>query len=123
MTSLFTVFMTIHLFSVAVPFIRRVLVLGADTASRLLIAYALLFMACMLLYGKLADIVGQKRLLTLEMLLFLLESSLIMSSHSFSGLLLARMLQGIGDSNVNHLSISKYSFSRNRGKSLQHGIP
>lgn len=92
--------------AVAVPVIREAFVLDADTASWIVTAYTLTYIACQPLFGRLGDVLGNRRVLLLGVACFLAGTALGILSRDLPTLLAARALQGIGGASVNPISMS-----------------
>ncbi len=121
MISTLAVILTHTMFAVAIPFIRFQYSLDADTASWLIVAYTLPFMGFMPLFGRLADALGRKTLLLSGLVIFLGGSLIIVYAGSFSGIMIGRVIQGIGSACVNPLSMSiivHHAQNHERGKAF-----
>ena len=82
--------------NVALPTIARHFNTDLPTIQWLVIAYILTITALLLPMGRLADIVGRKKVYIAGSLVFVLGADLAGSSSSLSMLILSRILQGIG---------------------------
>src|SRR5881227_3846980 len=69
---------------------------GLNHLSWVVTAYLLTSTACTLLYGKLGDLYGRKRMFQLAIIIFLLGSALSGLSQNMGQLIAFRALQGVG---------------------------
>ena len=109
------------MFVVAVPTIRTLFHLNADTASWLHIAHNLPFLAFIPLCGKLSDIFGKKNLFFFSLISYLVGTVLLLSSSSLSVILFARVIMGTGTGGIIPLSmavVSEHADSIEKGKAL-----
>ncbi len=90
------VFLNISGLSVALPTIARELGADAAQANWILLSYLLVTTALILVFGRLADIIGRHRLYLAGLALFTLATGLCALSVSPQMLIVARILQGMG---------------------------
>lgn len=91
---------TVSSLNVALPAIGTTFGLDAVTLGWVTSAYLLVAAACMLPFGRLADISGRKRIFVLGNILFALGSLLAAAAWSGSILIAARVIQGLGGAMV-----------------------
>jgi MFS family permease len=92
--------------AVAVPVIRDAFDLTADTASWIITAYTLTYIAFQPLFGRLGDVMGNRRVFLIGALCFIGGTALGIASRDLALLLAARALQGVGGACMNPLSMS-----------------
>jgi EmrB/QacA subfamily drug resistance transporter len=92
----FMVVLDIAIVNVALPSIQRDLGISADARQWIVIAYGLLLGGFLLLGGRLADLLGRRRVLQAGLVIFSLASLLAGVSGSAGLLIAARGLQGFG---------------------------
>ena len=84
--------------TVALPTMARELDVGLDALQWIVSGYFLTITAVLPLFGRLADLVGRRRVLSTGLVLFVVASLLVALSPSFPTLIAARALQGVGAS-------------------------
>ncbi len=84
------------MFSVSLPIIRDDFQIPADSAAWIATSFSLPFMILMPVYGRLSDGLGKRRLLLWSISIFTIGSFIAFSSTSMRGLIIARIIQGLG---------------------------
>lgn len=97
------------MFAVAIPSIRTTFNLDADTASWLVIAHNLPFMAFIPLFGKLGDLFGKKKLFLAGVMGYILGSVLLLTAENLSTIIISRLILGAGTAGIIPLSIAVIS--------------
>ena len=92
----FMVVLDVAIVNVALPSIQQDLGMGQDVLQWVIIAYGLMLGGFLLLGGRLADLLGRRRVLLAGLVLFTLASLLAGVSGSAEQLIGARALQGFG---------------------------
>lgn len=87
--------------SIALPEIQSGMHIGAAPAQWLISAYAIIFAGFLLLFGRLADIVGRRRIFAAGLALFTAASFVAGIAQNAELLILMRALQGLGAAAVN----------------------
>jgi len=82
--------------NVSLPTISHDFNIGTGEASRIVMSYLLIITSSLLLFGKLADRVGLKRIFIIGYIVFVAGSFLCGISHSIDTLIVSRFVQGIG---------------------------
>ena len=82
--------------TVALPTMAREFGVRLDALQWVLSAYLLTITAVLPLFGRLADMVGRKRILDAGLALFVAASAVVALSPSFTVLIASRVLQGLG---------------------------
>ncbi len=82
--------------NIALPSISSELQIDAVVVSWIPTAYLLATAACLLPFGRLADIYGRKRILTCGIFVFTIATLLVLFTSSASALIALRVAQGIG---------------------------
>jgi MFS family permease len=80
----------------AFPFITRAFSLPIPAIQWVVIAYTLTYAALMLVFGRVGDVLGYRRVFLTGSLWSTVAFVLCASAHSYSALLAARVLQGVG---------------------------
>ena len=93
---LFMIMLDNTVVNVALPSIQRELGVGLSELEWIVTGYALSFAALMLTGGKLADMVGRRRIFVLGIVVFTVASFLCGIAESSELLIGARVLQGVG---------------------------
>lgn len=104
-----TVFFSVtnaSMISVALPEIRRDFAVGPDTLSWVVTAYLIPFATGTIVYGRLGDLLGTKRMLIFGLALFAAASFVAATAGSFPMLVLARVFQGAGATAIPSLSMA-----------------
>ena len=126
-TAQFVVVLDASIVNVALPSIGRALDFTQDDLSWVVNAYTLMFGGFLLLGGRLADLLGRRRMFIAGLVLFSLASLLGGLAQSELWLILARGLQGLGAALVSPaaLSIVTTTFAegaeRNKALGRKHG--
>lgn len=84
--------------TVALPTMAREFDVGLDALQWVLLAYLLAITAILPVFGRLADMVGRKRILNTGLALFVTASLVVALAPSFAVLIASRAVQGIGAS-------------------------
>src|SRR4051812_15170165 len=120
----FMVVLDVAIVNVALPSIRTDLNFSQESLQWVITAYAILFGGALLLGGRLADLLGRRRLFVIGLLVFTV-SSLLNGLAWSEGLLIAfRSLQGLGAALLSPaaLSILTTTFREGRERNLALGI-
>src|SRR3954449_12912206 len=118
---LFMIMLDNTIVNVALPSIQRSLDLKISELEWVVTGYALTFGALMLTGGKLADLLGRRRVFVVGLLIFTLSSLACGLAGSAGVLIAARVVQGVGAALMNPatLSIITVTFpSRQRGTAI-----
>src|ERR671935_1768715 len=120
----FMVVLDVAIVNVALPSIRTDLHFSQESLQWVITAYSLLFGGVLLLGGRLADILGRRRLFVAGLVLFTVSSLLDGLAWSEGSLIAFRSLQGLGAALVSPaaLSILTTTFSEGRERNLALGI-
>lgn len=106
---------------VALPIIRDDFQIPADTTAWIATAFTLPFMILMPVYGRLSDGVGRRRLLLAGIVIFAVGTAMTVTATELAGLMIGRMVQGIGTAGIMPLGMALIStiFSADqRGKAM-----
>lgn len=106
---------------VALPIIRDDFQIPADTTAWIATAFTLPFMILMPVYGRLSDGVGRRRLLLAGIVIFAVGTTMTVTATGLAGLMIGRMVQGIGTAGIMPLGMALISsiFSADqRGKAM-----
>ncbi|WP_052366081.1 MFS transporter [Geomicrobium sp. JCM 19055] len=106
------------MFNVTIPDIAESFNLMPSQVSWVMTGYILVYAIGSVMYGKLADVIPLKRLLTIGIVLFSFGSILGFLSPNYTTLLIARILQALGGAAIPALGFiipSRY-FTHDRGK-------
>src|SRR5689334_11301014 len=95
-TAQFMVILDVAIVNVALPSIKTDLHFSATNLQWVISAYAIIFGGALLLGGRLADILGRRRMFTAGLALFTLSSLLAGFAWSESSLIAFRAVQGLG---------------------------
>jgi EmrB/QacA subfamily drug resistance transporter len=90
------VFLGISGLTVALPTVTRELGASAAQSTWILLGYMLVTTALILVFGRLADIIGRRPLYLAGLVLFAVATGLCMLAPSANWLIAARLLQGVG---------------------------
>jgi EmrB/QacA subfamily drug resistance transporter len=104
--ALFMIMLDNTVVNVALPSIQRSLKTTPENLEWTINAYFLSFAALILLGGKLGDRFGRKKIFLVGLAIFTLSSAACALSTSDTGLISARVVQGIGAALMNPLSLS-----------------
>jgi EmrB/QacA subfamily drug resistance transporter len=103
---LFMIMLDNTVVNVALPSIQRELGIGLSELEWIVTGYALSFAALMLTGGKVADMVGRRRIFVLGIVVFTVASFLCGIAESSEILIGARVLQGVGAALMNPATLS-----------------
>src|SRR5262245_33298497 len=92
----FMVVLDIAIVNVALPSVQRELHIGQSALQWVVIAYGLMLGGFLLLGGRMADLLGRRRILLTGLILFSAASLLAGMAGSAGLLIAARLLQGFG---------------------------
>src|SRR5438477_394268 len=120
----FMVVLDVAIVNVALPSIRTDLHFSQESLQWVITAYAILFGGVLLLGGRLADLLGRRRLLIAGLALFTVSSLLDGLAWSEGSLIAFRALQGLGAALLSPaaLSILTTTFREGRERNLALGI-
>src|SRR6478672_2247692 len=120
----FMVVLDIAIVNVALPSIRDDLNFAPENLQWVVSAYAIIFGGALLLGGRLADLVGRRRLFIIGLLVFSASSLLCGLAWSEASLIAFRALQGLGGALLAPaaLSLLVTSFAEGRERNLALGI-
>jgi EmrB/QacA subfamily drug resistance transporter len=120
----FMVVLDVAIVNVALPSIKTDLHFSQESLQWVVTAYSILFGGVLLLGGRLADILGRRRLFVAGLVLFTVSSLLDGLAWSEGSLIAFRSLQGLGAALVSPaaLSILTTTFSEGRERNLALGI-
>jgi EmrB/QacA subfamily drug resistance transporter len=120
----FMVVLDVAIVNVALPSIRTDLHFSQESLQWVITAYSILFGGVLLLGGRLADILGRRRLFVIGLALFTVSSLLDGLAWSESSLIAFRALQGLGAALLSPaaLSILTTTFRQGRERNLALGI-
>src|SRR6266542_1184415 len=120
----FMVVLDIAIVNVALPSIRTDLPFSQESLQWVITAYAILFGGVLLLGGRLADLLGRRRMFIGGVALFTLASLLDGLAWSEGSLIAFRALQGLGAALLSPaaLSILTTTFQEGRERNLALGI-
>lgn len=82
--------------NIAFPFITRAFDAPLESIQWVVICYVLVFSSLMLVFGKLGDLFGHRRIFGTGLVFFVVAFTLCATAESFGALLFARVLQGVG---------------------------
>ena len=123
-TAQFMVVLDVAIVNVALPSIKTDLHFSQESLQWVVTAYSILFGGVLLLGGRLADLLGRRRLFVVGLLLFTVSSLLDGLAWSESSLIAFRSLQGLGAALLSPaaLSILTTTFREGRERNLALGI-
>src|SRR3989475_5190178 len=123
-TAQFMVILDVAIVNVALPSIKSDLGFSSTSLQWVVSAYAILFGGALLLGGRLADLVGRRRLFIIGLLVFAASSLLCGLAWSEASLIGFRALQGLGGALLAPaaLSLLVTSFAEGRDRNLALGI-
>src|ERR1700745_3906655 len=123
-TAQFMVILDVAIVNVALPSIKADLGFSETSLQWVVSAYAIIFGGALLLGGRLADILGRRRLFTAGLALFAASSLLCGLAWSESSLIAFRAVQGLGGALLAPaaLSLLMTSFAEGRDRNLALGI-
>jgi len=116
----FMVILDVAVVNVALPSIKHDLHFSQESLQWVITAYSILFGGALLLGGRLADVLGRRRLFMAGVALFTLSSLLSGLAWSESSLIVARALQGLGGALIAPaaLSIVVTTFREGRDRNI-----
>src|SRR3954465_2700433 len=120
----FMVVLDVAIVNVALPSIRTALGFSQESLQWVITAYSILFGGVLLLGGRLADLLGRRRVFVAGLLLFTVSSLLDGLAWSETSLIAFRALQGLGAALLSPaaLSILTTTFREGRERNLALGI-
>src|SRR5436305_13667592 len=120
----FMVVLDVAIVNVALPSIKTDLHFSQEGLQLVITAYSILFGGELLLGGRLADLLGRRRLFVAGILLFTVSSLLDGLAWSERSLIAFRSLQGLGAAMLSPaaLSILTTTFSERRAPNVARGI-
>ena len=120
----FMVVLDVAIVNVALPSIKTDLHFSQESLQWVITAYSILFGGVLLLGGRLADVLGRRRLFVAGLLLFTVSSLLDGLAWSETSLIAFRVLQGLGAALLSPaaLSILTTTFREGRERNLALGI-
>src|SRR2546430_1557393 len=120
----FMVVLDVAIVNVALPSIKTDLHFSQESLQWVITAYSILFGGVLLLGGRLADVLGRRRLFVAGLILFTVSSLLDGLAWSEGSLIAFRSLQGLGAALLSPaaLSILTTTFEEGRERSLALGI-
>src|SRR5436305_7392656 len=120
----FMVVLDVAIVNVALPSIKTDLNFSQESLQWVITAYSILFGGALLLGGRLADILGRRRLFVLGLVVFTVSSLLDGLAWSEGSLIAFRSLQGLGAALLSPaaLSILTTTFREGRERNLALGI-
>src|SRR6266545_625882 len=123
-TAQFMVILDVAIVNVALPSIQTDLIFSQANLQWVISAYAILFGGALLLGGRLADLLGRRRLFVAGLALFTLSSLLCGLAWSEASLIAFRALQGLGGARLAPaaLSLLMTTFAEGRERNLALGI-
>src|SRR5213080_1945763 len=123
-TAQFMVVLDVAIVNVALPSIRTDLNFSQESLQWVITAYAIMFGGVLLLGGRLADLLGRRRLFMVGLALFTVSSLLDGLAWSEGSLIVFRSLQGLGAALLSPaaLSILTTTFREGRERNLALGV-
>src|SRR5207249_5052158 len=120
----FMVVLDIAIVNVALPSIKTDLHFSQESLQWVITAYSILFGGVLLLGGRLADVLGRRRLFVAGLLIFTISSLLDGLAWSETSLIAFRVLQGLGAALLSPaaLSILTTTFCEGRERNIALGI-
>jgi EmrB/QacA subfamily drug resistance transporter len=120
----FMVVLDVAIVNVALPSIKNDLGFSQESLQWVITAYAIFFGGVLLLGGRLADLLGRRRLFMVGLLIFTVSSLLDGLAWSEGSLILFRSLQGLGAALLSPaaLSILTTTFREGRERNLALGV-
>jgi EmrB/QacA subfamily drug resistance transporter len=120
----FMVVLDVAIVNVALPSIKTDLHFSQESLQWVITAYSILFGGALLLGGRLADLLGRRRLFAIGMVIFTVSSLLDGLAWSETSLIVFRSLQGLGAALLSPaaLSILTTTFKEGRERNLALGI-
>jgi EmrB/QacA subfamily drug resistance transporter len=105
----FMVMLDNNIVNISLPYISKYFAVGTSVVVQITLVYFLMLSGTIILFGKLADKYGVKKIFVTGFIIFTVSSLLCGLSPSFHVLLAARALQGIGGSMLYSTAISLIS--------------
>jgi EmrB/QacA subfamily drug resistance transporter len=102
----FMTVLDVAIVNVAIPSIQRELNVAETTVQWVLIAYAITFGGFLLLGGRMADLLGRRRIFIVGLVLFTLASLVCGLANSAGVLIAARAVQGLGAAIISPAALS-----------------
>ncbi len=123
-TAQFMVVLDVAIVNVALPSIKNDLHFTQESLQWVITAYSILFGGALLLGGRLADLLGRRRLFVIGLALFTVSSLLDGLAWSEGSLIVFRSFQGLGAALVSPaaLSILTTTFAEGRERNLALGV-
>jgi EmrB/QacA subfamily drug resistance transporter len=126
-TAFFMTILDVAIVNVAIPSIQTDLKISQTTVEWVIIAYSVTFGGFLLLGGRMADLLGRRRIFVLGLIIFTLSSLACGLSHSINSatvLIAARAVQGLGAGIISPaaLSIVTTSFTEGAERNKALGI-
>src|SRR5436309_5427945 len=123
-TAQFMVVLDVAIVNVALPSIRDDLDFSQESLQWVITAYSIMFGGALLLGGRLADILGRRRLFMIGLAVFTVSSLLDGLAWSETSLIAFRIVQGLGAALLSPaaLSILTTTFREGRDRNLALGI-
>src|SRR5262245_56014071 len=120
----FMVILDVAIVNVALPSIKTDLGFSQESLQWVITAYAILFGGMLLLGGRLADLLGRRRLFVIGITIFTIASLLDGLAWSEGSLIVFRALQGLGAALLSPaaLSILMTTFQEGRERNLALGV-
>src|SRR5437899_6302471 len=120
----FMVVLDVAIVNVALPSIKTDLHFSQESLQWVITAYAIIFGGVLLLGGRLADLLGRRRLFVAGLVLFTVSSLLDGLAWSEGSLIASRSLQGLGAALLSPaaLSILTTTFAEGRERNIALGI-
>src|SRR5438105_12432431 len=120
----FMVVLDVAIVNVALPSIKTDLHFSQESLQWVITAYSILFGGALLLGGRLADVLGRRRLFVIGLALFSVSSLLDGLAWSEGSLIAFRSLQGLGAALLSPaaLSILTTTFSEGRERNIALGV-
>src|SRR5919109_438249 len=111
----FMTVLDVAIVTVAIPSIQKDLDISESTVQWLLTAYAITFGGFLLLGGRMADLLGRRRIFVGGLILFTLASLTCGLANDAGVLIVARAVQGIGAAIISPAALSIVSTSFTEG--------
>src|SRR5438132_5303217 len=120
----FMVVLDVAIVNVALPSIKTDLHFTQESLQWIITAYAILFGGVLLLGGRMADLLGRRRLFLAGVVLFTVSSLLAGLAWSEGSLIAARSLQGLGAAVISPaaLSILSTTYTEGRERNIALGV-
>lgn len=120
----FMVILDVSVVNVALPAIKHDLRFSEESLQWVITAYAIMFGGTLLLGGRLADVLGRRRLFVVGVSVFTISSLISGLAWSEASLIVARALQGLGGALLAPaaLSIVVTSFREGHGRNVALGV-